>query len=158
MMNLLTFDRMRVRTVLVTLAIAATMCSAACDEKLSDLTGPTPNLEPTFASIQSDIFQASDSLGRTPCTQCHTSTGRNPSGGFDMNPDVSYANLVGASVREKPGAIRVIPGDPDNSYLIQKLEGAGGIVGRRMPFNGPPYLTDGQIKIIRRWIQIGAPR
>ena len=25
---------------------------AACDEKLSDLTGPTPNLTPSFASIQ----------------------------------------------------------------------------------------------------------
>ena len=60
-------------------------------------------------------------------------------------------------VRGKPGAIRVIPGDPDNSYLIQKLEGTTGIAGRRMPFNGPPYLSDGQILIIRRWIALGAP-
>ena len=45
------FPPMRARTVLVMLAIAATMCGAACDEKLSDLTGPTPNLEPTFSSI-----------------------------------------------------------------------------------------------------------
>ena len=149
---------MTTRTISTLLLGIACLASIGCDEKLSTVAGPTPNLEPTFASIQSDIFQASDSLGRTPCTQCHTSTGRNPSGGFDMNPDVSYSSLVGAPVRQKPGAVRVIPGDPDNSYLIQKLEGAGGIVGRRMPFNGPPYLTDGQIKIIRRWIQIGAPR
>jgi hypothetical protein len=27
-----------------------------------------------------------------------------------------------------------------------------------MPFTGPPYLTDGQILIIRRWIALGAPR
>jgi len=136
----------------------ACILSFGCDEKLSTVAGPTPNLEPTFASIQTDIFQASDSLGRTPCTQCHSSTGRNPSGGFDLNPDVAYTNLVNANVREKPGAIRVIPGDPDNSYLVQKLEGSAAITGRRMPFSGPPYLTDGQIKIIRRWIQIGAPR
>jgi hypothetical protein len=141
----------------LSLAVAC-LASIGCDEKLSTVAGPTPNLEPTFASIQTDIFQASDSQGRTSCTQCHTSTGRNPSGGFDLNPDVAYTNLVNAPVREKAGAIRVIPGDPDNSYLVQKLEGAAGITGRRMPFNGPPYLTDGQIKIIRRWIQIGAPR
>jgi hypothetical protein len=30
--------------------------------------------------------------------------------------------------------------------MIHKLEGRAGIVGRRMPFNGPPYLTDGQIQ------------
>jgi Planctomycete cytochrome C len=136
----------------------ACLASVGCDEKLASVAGPTPGLEPTFASIQTDIFQATDSSGRTPCTQCHSSTGRNPSGGLDLNPNVAFDQLVNAAVRGKPGAIRVIPGDPDNSYLVQKLEGAASIVGRRMPFNGPPYLTDGQIKIIRRWITIGAPR
>jgi len=149
---------MTARTFTSLLVGLACTALAGCDEKLSTVAGPTPNLEPTFASIQTDIFQASDSLGRTPCRQCHTSTGKNPSGGFDLNPDVAYSNLVNAPVREKAGAIRVIPGDPDNSYLVHKIEGAADIVGRRMPFNGPPYLTDGQIKIIRRWIQIGAPR
>lgn len=28
----------------------------ACDESLSKLAGPTPNLEPTFSSIQRDIM------------------------------------------------------------------------------------------------------
>jgi hypothetical protein len=149
---------MTARTFASLLVGLACIALVGCDEKLSTVAGPTPNLEPTFASIQTTIFQASDSLGRTPCTQCHTSTGKNPSGGFDLNPDVAYSNMVNAPVREKAGAIRVIPGDPDNSYLLQKIEGAASIVGRRMPFNGPPYLTDGQIKIIRRWIQIGAPR
>jgi len=130
----------------------------ACDEKLATVAGPTPNLEPTFAAIQSNIFAATDSSGRTPCMQCHTSVGRNPSGNFDLNPTGAYEQLVNAPSRGKPGALRVIPGDPDNSYLVQKIEGAAGIAGRRMPINGPPYLTDGQIRIIRRWIAIGAPR
>ncbi len=77
--------------------------------------------------------------------------------GTDLNHGIAYSQLVNFPVRGKPGAIRVIPGDPDNSYLIQKLEGTTGIAGRRMPFNGPPYLTDGQILIIRRWIALGAP-
>ena len=52
----------------------------------------------------------------------------------------------------------VVPGDPEYSYLLHKADGRPGIVWRRMPFNGPPYLTDGQILILRRWIEIGAPR
>ena len=86
----------------------ACMASFGCDEKLSSVAGPTPTLEPTFASIQTDIFQTTDSSGRTPCTQCHTSTGRNPSGGLDLNPSVAFDQLVNAAVRGKPGAIRVI--------------------------------------------------
>jgi hypothetical protein len=145
----------RVLVLSVLLAVTATL--AACDESLSSLAGPTPSLTPTFASIQHEIFEAADSAGRAACVQCHTSTGRVPTGGMNLNHDVAYNQLVNFPVREKPGAIRVIPGDPDNSYLIQKLEGATGIAGRRMPFTGPPYLTDGQILIIRRWITLGAP-
>ena len=53
------------------------MCigAAACDEKLTDLTGPTPNLTPTFSSIQREIFDTRDSSGRLACTQCHNAIG-----------------------------------------------------------------------------------
>ena len=144
----------------VHIVLLAVVCAgfAACDEKLSTLAGPTPGLEPTFASIQRDILESTDSAGRTACTQCHTSTGRNPSGGLNLNHDVAYDQIVGIAARTKAGVVRVIPGDPDNSYLVQKLEGAASIAGKRMPNNGPPYLTDGQILILRRWIAIGAPR
>jgi hypothetical protein len=50
----------------------------------------------------------------------------------------------------------VVPGDPDSSYLIHKLEGGPNIAGVRMPLNGP-YLQEGQVLVIRRWIEIGAP-
>src|SRR5262245_21035439 len=140
--------------VIALLAVGA----AACDEKLSTLAGPTPNLEPTFASVQREIFESTDVAGRQACVACHTSTGRNPSGGLNLNHDIAYDQLVNVPARAKAGAIRVIPGDPDNSYLVHKLEGAADIAGRRMPFNGPPYLTDGQMVILRRWIAIGAPR
>ena len=126
-----------------------------CDEKLSDVTGPTPNLQPTFSSIQQNIFEASDSSGRLACTQCHNAIGSLFTG-MNLTNAVAYANLVNVAVREKAGATRVIPGDPENSYLIQKLEGRAGIVGARMPFNSPAYLTDGQIKVIKRWIEDGA--
>ena len=76
---------------------ASTMGIAACDEKLATLAGPTPSLEPTFASIQRDIFETTDSAGRTACVNCHTSTGRNPSGGMNLNHDVAYDQLVKSS-------------------------------------------------------------
>ena len=140
--------------VLVTAAVSV----GACDENLSTLAGPSPNLAPSFASIQQEIFESTDAAGRTSCVTCHTNVGRTPAGGMNLLRDLAFAQLVGTSSTQRPGTPRVVAGDPDASYLIQKLEGRSGITGRRMPFNGPPYLTDGQILIIRRWIQTGAPR
>jgi hypothetical protein len=139
-------------------AVFVVVGATACDESLSTLAGPTPNLEPTFASIQSQVFETTDSAGRTACTNCHTNVGRNPSGGLNLTHDLAYDQLVNVPSRNKPGAIRVVPSDPDNSYLIHKVEGRAGIFGNRMPNNGPPYLSAGQIQILKRWIEIGAPR
>jgi hypothetical protein len=135
--------------------LAVSIGSAACDESLPSVTGPTPDLVPTFTSIQNEIFSNGDSSGRVACTQCHNAIGR-LFNGLDLSPQVSYANLVGVSSRGKVGAVRVIAGDPENSYLIHKLEGRPGIVGVRMPLVGPPYLTDGQVLVIKRWIELGA--
>jgi hypothetical protein len=76
---------------------------------------------------------------------------------LNLKTGVSIANLVNIASVGKAGAVRVIPGNPSGSYLIQKLEGASDIVGLRMPRNGPPYLTTEQIALIRQWIQNGAP-
>jgi len=145
------------RAVLGAAALVLTLGATGCDEKLSDLTGPTPNLEPTFASIQKEIFETTDSSGRLACTNCHSNVGRNPSGGLNLLSGLSYASLVRVASTGKPGAVRVIPGDPDNSYIIHKLEGRSDIVGVRMPRGNGPYLTDGQILVIKRWIANGAP-
>jgi hypothetical protein len=148
---------MNTRVALGGAALVFALVVAGCDEKLADLTGPTPSLEPTFSSIQHEIFDTTDSSGRLACTGCHTNVGRNPSGGMNLVASLSYANLVGVPSTGKPGAIRVIPGDPENSYIIHKLEGRTTIVGVRMPRGNGPYLTDGQIMVIKRWISIGAP-
>ena len=136
------------------------LCSvlvSGCDESLESIAGPTPALTPTFSSIQRDIFQAGDSSGRPSCTSCH-----NPNGGafravgLDLSTE-GYGSLVGVPSRQKAGVLRVAAGDPANSYLIQKLEGRSDISGVRMPIRGP-YLTEGQVAIIRRWIELGARR
>ncbi len=135
-------------------AAALALGGAACDESLSDLAGPTPDLEPTFSSIQREIFNTTDSSGRQACITCHVVGG--PAAFLPLTEGVSYNNLINRVSGAKPGAIRVIPGDPGNSYLIQKLEGAPDIVGQRMPRTSGPFLTEGQISIIRRWIELGA--
>lgn len=139
------------------LLVAFAIGTAACDQKLSTLAGPTPDLLPTFASIQKDIFEATDSSGRTSCVTCHTNVGRNPAGGLNLLHDLAYDQLVNVAAGQVPSLKYVVPGDSVNSYLAAKIDGRAGIVGRRMPFN-PPYLTDGQILILKRWIELGAPR
>ena len=67
----------------------------------------------------------------------------------------SHAALVNVSSLQV-AQDRVEPGDPDNSYLIRKLEGDAGIVGSRMP-QGGPFLDQATIDTIRQWINDGAP-
>ena len=70
--------------------------------------------------------------------------------------DASFASLVGVASLQVPALSRVAAGDPDNSYLIQKLEGTA-TVGSRMPLGGGP-LDQSVIDDIRLWIQNGAQR
>jgi len=148
---------MRLRVLVAGITVAIAVASAACDESLSSLTGPTPNLEPTFTSIQREIFDTTDPSGRTACTACHSAAGRVPSGGLNLTSGNSYAALVGVNSLERPALRRVAPGDPDASYIVRKLEGGPDIVGVRMPRGTGPYLSSGQMQVIRRWIAQGAP-
>ena len=126
------------------LAIAAGACG-------SSPTTPTPPVStaPTLTQIQSEIFN-------TGCGACHTDVGRNPAAGLNLKAGSSFAQLVGVASTQNPPAVRVIAGNASGSYLVQKIEGSAGIVGSRMPLNGPPFLTDAQVKFIRDWITAGA--
>jgi hypothetical protein len=127
----------------------ASAALSACDEKLSDLTGPTPNLQPTLSSIQREIFSEQ-------CIGCHNGSNRFLPAVMNLTQGNAYASLVGVPSVERPALMRVAPGDPENSYIVHKLEGRAGIAGARMPLVGTP-LTDGQILVIKRWIELGAP-
>lgn len=54
-----------------------------------------------------------------------------------------------------PEFVRIEPGDPDNSYLVRKVEGSN-IVANRMPLGAAP-LDQEQIDLIRQWVTDGAP-
>jgi hypothetical protein len=103
-------------------------------------------LTPDFKSIQDNVF--------TPiCTKCHIGAGAPQ--GLQLDAAHSYALLVGVPSVEQPSVLRVKPGDPDNSYMVQKIEGAASISGARMPFGGP-YLPQSTIDVIRTWVTNGA--
>ena len=67
---------------------------------------------------------------------------------------MSYAMLVNVPSSQNNTILRVAPNDPDNSYLVQKLEGTAG-TGAQMPLGGAP-LPQAQIDVIRQWITDGA--
>jgi hypothetical protein len=106
---------------------------------------PPPGIEPTLESIQENVF--------TPiCTACHAGAGAPQ--GLRLEEGMSHAMLVNVPSVEVPSLDRVEPGDPDDSYLVQKIEGTAA-VGGRMPLGGSP-LPDETIEAIRQWITDGA--
>jgi hypothetical protein len=135
-------------------ACSTALLLAACagdgdglDENGRPAEGGEEVLLPQFSSIQSNVF--------TPiCTTCHA--GSSAPLGLRLEADAAYAMLVNAPSAEVPGVLRVAPGNPDDSYLIQKLEGTA-TVGGRMPLNGPPLPAE-TIAVIRQWITDGAPQ
>ena len=109
---------------------------------------PAAPLEPTFTSIRTQVIQVW-------CVGCHTGIGRVPDGQLRLDANTAYGELVNVPSVGKPSAGRVVPGNPDGSYLIHKLEGRADIVGARMPMGGP-FLSQADIAVIRTWIAQGA--
>lgn len=110
------------------------------------------NAEPvSFAAIQGSVFGPI-------CSGCHTGpTGNTLPGGMNLTSVAnSYAALVGVASIQQPALQRVEPGNPDDSYLVRKLEGGPGITGTQMP-QGGPFLDQATIDEIRQWISDGAP-
>jgi hypothetical protein len=107
--------------------------------------GASGPLAPNFDSIQANIFEPL-------CEHCHA--GANAPAGLRLDAANSYAVLVGIASVERPNILRVAAGDPNNSYVIQKLEGTAA-VGERMPA-GLPAVPQADIDIVRQWISDGA--
>lgn len=105
-------------------------------------------LSASFAAIQANIFTPSCAI-----SGCHT--GPAPKEDLRLDKDFSYAEIVYQPSNKKADAFLIIPNDPDNSYLIQKLEGTIGILGKRMPLNRTPLPVE-EIQVIRDWIIEGA--
>jgi hypothetical protein len=98
--------------------------------------GQSPPLMATFDSIQSNIF--------TPlCATCHS--GANPPVNLNLDATHSYNDLINVPSTEQPTIVRVKPGDPMNSFLVQHIQSEGDGAS-------PTDLT-----FIEQWITDGAP-
>lgn len=103
----------------------------------------------TFDRIAQQIFAP-----RCAISACHDS--ESSQNNLELLPNSAYAQLVGIAphnpLAAAGGLLRVLPGDPDASYLYRKITFAlepGW--GDGMPLTGPPLSAD-LIELIRAWI------
>lgn len=148
------------RAAVATLALALAACGAGTGEGLDqngqplggggggNLAPPVQGLAPTLNSIQTNVFSVNCAV-----PGCHG--GASAQQGLRLDPGFSYANLINVASPRDANLIRVIPFNPDGSFLIRKLEGTQPLLGDPMP-QGGPYLPQATIDVIREWIANGA--
>ena len=83
--------------------------------------------------------------------------------GMDLSAGKTFSSTVEVKSTEIPRLLRITPGKPNDSYLVQKIEGIPGIAGLQEPpgcpgppLNGAQCLSVEDITVIRQWITEGA--
>ena len=107
----------------------------------------------TLTQLQTQIF--------TPiCSGCHNGIGTSLPGVQNLTNGHTFASVVNVPSIEQATLDRIKPNDPVNSYLIDKIEGASGITGGRMPLGcgsvADPCLDQATIDMVKAWISQGA--
>lgn len=108
---------------------------------------------PHLSSIEQQVF-----VPKCATSACHGAA--KPSGSLDLHKGKAYTELVGviAASTGAAGWTRVVPGDPDQSFLVVKLTGPLAGQGKLMPVGASAAVDpDCTIAAIRAWIQAGAP-
>lgn len=89
-------------------------------------------------------------------SQCH---GANGAADLVLTTGQSIGDTVNVKSQQQPRKLRIKPGDPDASYLYQKIIGAPGISGILMPqgcpgnpLGGAVCLSADDISAIEEWI------
>lgn len=149
------------QTATFALAGALAAALAGCTPEAGSTAGPATAVtgEDPLA-VPMDIDPASlDALHRNILVRsCAAQPGLCHHGQFEPNlstPALTYANLVQRPGIEHPDQLRVAPGDPGKSLLVDKLRNRD--VLSVMPLGAKP-LREEEIAAIEAWIQAGAPR
>jgi hypothetical protein len=119
-------------------------CSPDVGERSPDAAAPP---EVDFAKDIRPILDSHCRLCHYPGVQKHTGTDET---GLDLS---TLASLKQGGFHTGNGIVN--PGAPATSALVRKLRGTFD-VGDRMPKNGPPYLSEEQIRLVELWIEQGA--
>ena len=128
-------------------ALLLTSCGGGNGSSSPPVQPPGSSFGPNFSEIQANVFTPT-----CASTGCHFGAGAPQ--GLRLDEANSFGLLVGVASMEASSILRVAAGDPNNSYLIQKLEGTAS-VGAQMPLNAPA-LEQSSIDVIRQWITDGA--
>lgn len=134
--------------------LSVALCSAALGAigcsggESGSVEGGTP-IAATLPEIETKIFARSCVF-----SSCH---GRDTPREMLSLVGPTYDALVNQPSTQVPGKMRVKPGDPEGSYLYEKITHAAPTSGDRMPPLQPP-LSAAAIQAVRDWIAQGAPR
>jgi hypothetical protein len=111
------------------------------------------SLAPTLTNVAANVFVPACSF-----SSCHGTGGA--AGGFSLEGDL-HAKLLGHTVLGNTDLPLIDPGDPEGSWLYQRIaaceptDKAGNPV-THMPLNAPFLLNPGLIATVRDWIAAGA--
>jgi len=100
----------------------------------------------TLAQLNADIF--------TPkCATAGCHSGNSPAQGMSLASASIAAAIIDVPSGQRASVKRIDPGNPDGSYLLQKIRGTG--AGSQMPLGGAP-LSAAEIQLIVDWVTVGA--
>ena len=113
----------------------------------SDATGSDATAGVSFAKEIQPILTST-------CAKSGCHTGASPKAGMDLSAGKAFASLM--SKATLCGTLkRAEPNKPDESFVVQKLEGKGScFAGQKMPLTGT--LPAGGLDSIKKWITEGA--
>ncbi len=149
------------RSLLFLLAATVAATAAACGIDEAPPTGPGDVVDPDPLEVSATPTPGSldDLHARVIEKRCSGQPGLCHNGQFEPNlstPGLTYAYLVNRPAIEKPGLLRVRPGNAAQSLFIDKIRNRNG-VATQMPLGAPP-LEEETIAELERWINDGALR
>lgn len=133
-------------------ALTTTFAAACAGEGTAPENGGNGGGEISFANDIQRIFTASCAF----TNGCHA--GAFPPEGLNLAAGQAYSNIVNVASSQLSSMDRITPGEPEDSYLIHKIQGSQGTVGgtgNRMPLTGC-CLPQAKIDTIRAWVEAGA--
>ena len=123
-----------------------------------------PALQPRYSSIDRDLFQVSCGTLGNKAFNCHSTEGAATSSFLDLSGD-PYPRLLNTTAVNPLGdskdLILVKPGDPDTSFLVQKLRLTSALdahLGSGMPADAPGSICSSSVEAVAQWIRDGAGR
>ena len=99
----------------------------------------------TASELSEDVFSKSCAF-----SSCH-SNAASASAGLQLHDETAVLNMIERPSTQDPDILLVAPGDPDNSYLLQKMRGFQLSEGTD---SMPPGTTlcEGKIQLVEEWI------